>query len=288
MSFCRLCASLTLIAGMVLTGCSERIVQTQLPLGGSCLGCHDGITDIHPAFALACVDCHGGNDAVPLACELADPDSVRACVAAVQALGCMVDVLLCNAGIMALPTRELKLGHELQFLTNHVGHFILVTGLLNRLSDGGRVVMLSSGAHHRAPPDGIQFEDLSFQRGYSPWAAYGQSKLANLLFARSLARRLAGTRKTANSLHPGVIATNLTRHMNLAMRIAWPVATAIAMKNVHEGAATQCYVAAHPSLDKVSGEYFADCNVAKPSRHGSNDAMADRLWQVTEDIVAKL
>ena len=233
--------------------------------------------------------CRGfAGDPVPVACELSDPASVRACVAEVKGLGIPLDVLLCNAGIMALPKRELLHGQELQFFTNHVGHFMLVTGLLDALSEEARIVMLSSSAHTMAPRSGIQFDDLSFASNYAPWTAYGQSKLANLLFARSLARRFAGTKRIANAVHPGVIATNLGRHMGLAARIGFPIASAIAMKNVGEGSATQCYVATQRSLATVSGEYFADCNVAKYSKHGHDDAMGDRLWKVTEEIVAKL
>ncbi|MFN2427610.1 MAG: SDR family oxidoreductase [Candidatus Binatia bacterium] len=229
-----------------------------------------------------------GPATVPLACELSDPDSVRACVERVRQIGEPLDAILCNAGIMALPTRELRHGQELQFFTNHVGHFLLVTGLLDQLGPAGRVVMLSSDAHTMAPKCGIQFDDLSFEKGYRPWTAYGQSKLANLLFARSLAVRLAGTSRTANSLHPGVIATNLSRHMNILVRALFPVAAAIAMKSVSQGAATQCYVTAHPSLAGISGEYFSDCNVARSSRNGRDAEMAERLWSVTEDIVARL
>lgn len=233
--------------------------------------------------------CRGfGPDAVPLACELSDPVSVRACVAEVRGLGHPLDVLLCNAGIMALPKRELRHGQELQFFTNHVGHFLLVTGLVDVLSDTGRVVMLSSDAHTMAPKVGIQFDDLSFERNYRPWRAYGQSKLANLLFARALARRFAGTARTANALHPGVIVTNLGRHMPVVARMALGLAAAVALKTVPQGAATQCYVATHPSLANLSGEYFYDCNVQKSSRNGRDEAMADRLWKVTEDIVAGL
>lgn len=227
-------------------------------------------------------------ESVPLACDLADPASVRACVARVGELGAKLDVILCNAGIMALPKRTLVHGQEAQFFTNHVGHFMLVTGLLDRLTDRGRVVMLSSAAHGWAPPSGIQFDDLSFERGYTPNKAYGQSKLANLLFARALARRFAGTKKTANALHPGVIATNLGRHMSAPMRVLFPIASAIAFKSIPQGAATQCYVAVHPSVEGVSGEYFADCNVAKSSRHARDEALGERLWQVTEEIVAGL
>lgn len=232
--------------------------------------------------------CRDYPEAVPLACELSEPESVRACVETVRRLGLSIDVLLCNAGIMALPERTVRHGQELQFLTNHIGHFILVTGLLEALSERGRVVILSSGAHAWAPPGGIQFDDLSLSRGYAPNKAYGQSKLANLLFARALARRLRGTEKTANAVHPGVIATNLSRHMSALTRMLVPVANAIALKNVHQGAATQCYVATHPSLDRVSGEYFADCNVAGSSRHARDEALGERLWTVTEEIVSKL
>ena len=229
-----------------------------------------------------------GADAVPVACELSEPASVRAAVETLKAQGLTFDVLLCNAGIMALPKRELLHGQELQFLTNHIGHFILVTGLLDQLSSKGRVVMLSSSAHQMAPKGGIQFDDLSFEKNYKPWTAYGQSKLANLLFARSLAKRFAGTEKTANAVHPGVIATNLGRHMGVIASIGFPIAGALALKSVGEGSATQCYVATHPSLAKVSGEYFADCNVAKSTAYGKDDGLAERLWTLTEEILRKI
>jgi len=225
-------------------------------------------------------------DPVALACELSQPASVRACVQAVLDAGTQVDVVLCNAGIMALPERSVLHGQELQFLTNHIGHFMLVTGLLGSLSDTGRVVMLSSAAHSWAPKGGIQFDDISFANNYSGTLAYGQSKLANLLFAKSLAKRFVGSQRTANAVHPGVIATNLVRHMNPVVRALMPVAQAVAMKSIPQGAATQCYVAAHPSLKDISGEYFADCNVTRPSRLASDAELAERLWQVSEEIVA--
>ena len=229
-----------------------------------------------------------GADAVPLACELSEPNSVRSAVDELKKRALSLDAIICNAGIMALPKRELHHGQELQFLTNHIGHFILVTGLLGLLSERARVVMLSSAAHTRAPAAGIQFDDLTFEHGYRPWAAYGQSKLANLLFARSLARRFAGSGRTANAVHPGVIGTDLSRHLPLALRLVYPVASAIAMKNTAQGAATQCYVATHPAVDGVSGEYFADCNISKSTRLGRDAALGDRLWSVTESIVAQL
>lgn len=230
----------------------------------------------------------GATSAAGFACELADPASVRACVEAVARDGARLDAIVCNAGIMALPRRETAHGHELQFFTNHIGHFILVTGLLDRLADDGRVVMLSSDAHRAAPTAGIEFDNLSGERGYRPWKAYGQSKLANLLFAKELARRLAGTKRTANAVHPGVIATNLSRHMNPVVRAVFGMTEPLFLKSVGQGAATQCYVAVHPASAGVSGEYFADCNVARPRRDAEDPALAKRLWQVSEEIVAKL
>jgi NAD(P)-dependent dehydrogenase (short-subunit alcohol dehydrogenase family) len=229
-----------------------------------------------------------GPSAVPVACELSEPASVRACVAEIKERGMQLDVILCNAGIMALPKRELHHGQELQFLTNHIGHFGLVTGLLDRLSDRGRVVVTSSVAHELAPGGGIQFDDLTLTRNYHPWVAYGQSKLANLLFARTLARRFAGTQRTSNALHPGMIATQLTRHMSSFEQAAASVSSVLFFKSVGEGAATQCYLAAHPSVAGISGEYFANCNIARPSRYGRDEHLAERLWDVSERLFAEL
>jgi NAD(P)-dependent dehydrogenase (short-subunit alcohol dehydrogenase family) len=218
-----------------------------------------------------------GGDAVPLACELADPASVRGCVEAVRALGLPLDALICNAGIMALPVRQQAFGVELQLFTNHVGHFILVTGLLDRLAEDGRVVMLSSAAHTMAPREGIRLDDLAASHGYSTWGNYGQSKLANLLFAKELARRLAGTRRTANAVHPGVIQTNLGRHMPPLARLVFGLANPLVLKSVPQGAATEVFVAVHPSVAGVSGAYFADCNVARPRAIADDPALARAL-----------
>ncbi|MEZ4239609.1 MAG: SDR family oxidoreductase [Myxococcota bacterium] len=230
------------------------------------------------------------HDPVPLACELSEPASVRACVEEVRQGG-PLDAIVCNAGIMALPERTVKHGYELQFLTNHLGHFLLVTGLLDRLAPQGRVVMLSSSAHTMAPSEGIRFDDLDASKHYSAWTHYGQAKLANLLFARELARRLAtegSGERTANAVHPGVIATNLGRHMPAIARLGLAIGTPLFMKSVPEGASTQTYVAVHPDAAKVSGEYWADCNVAKSSAQGRDPELARKLWDVSEQIAEKL
>ena len=231
-----------------------------------------------------------GGTTVGLECELSEPKSVRASVKTVKAAlgGGKLDAIICNAGIMALPTNEQKFGVELQLFTNHVGHFILVTGLLDELAEAGRLVMVSSRAHLRAPKGGIEFDNLAGVRDYSPWKAYGQSKIANLLFARELARRLEGTRRTANAIHPGVIFTNLSRHMNPVARLVFQAAGSLFMKNVAEGAATQCYVATHPAAATISGKYWVDSNVAEPRADGTDPATAVRLWTVTEELVSKI
>jgi NAD(P)-dependent dehydrogenase (short-subunit alcohol dehydrogenase family) len=227
----------------------------------------------------------GMRDAVPVSCELSEPASVRAAVETIRKEG-SIDALICNAGIMALPKPEPKYGLDLQFLTNHIGHFILVTGLLETLAEEGRVVMLSSSAHEMAPAEGIDFDDLDGSKRYSSWRNYGQSKLANLLVARELARRFQGTRRTANAVHPGVIRTNLGRHLGLMANVL-AVASPLFLKNVGEGAATQVFVAAHPGMG-ANGEYWADCNVRKSSANGRDMALAARLWAESEKIVSRL
>ena len=225
---------------------------------------------------------------LPLACELSDPTSVRSAVESVKRDDLKLDAIICNAGIMALPKLEQAYGYELQFFTNHIGHFLLVTGLLDQLTDSGRVVMLSSAAHQNAPKEGIQFDNLSGEKGYSSWAAYGQSKIANLLFAKELSRRFTGTKKTANAVHPGVIATNLGRHMGAAANMLFGVVGPLFLKSIPQGAATQVYVATHPAAASITGEYFADCNVAKARRDADDADLARRLWDVSEKIAAEL
>jgi len=224
--------------------------------------------------------------ATPLACELSEPTSVLACVDQIQQRDVKLDAIICNAGIMCPPELVLQHGFESQFFTNHVGHFLLATRLLPSLKPEGRVVVVSSNAHRRAPAVGIDFDNLSGTRGYEPWKAYGMSKLANLLFARQLAKRLAGTGQTVNALHPGVIATDLTRSMGMGVKLGFAVGTVLAFKSIPEGAATQVYLAVHPQVAGKTGKYFADCNEKDSTPQGKDMAQAEKLWSVTEEILA--
>ncbi len=225
---------------------------------------------------------------VPVVCELSDPESARAAARSVVEMGEPLHAVIANAGIMALPKLELVHGYERQFFTNHIGHFLLVTGLLPALADDARVVMLSSSAHGQAPSVGIELDNLDGSKGYSSWRNYGQSKLANLLFAKELARRFEGTDKKAYGVHPGVIATNLGRHMNGAVRAVLSVAAPLVLKTVGQGAATEVWAAVHPAAGAHSGEYLADCNVAKSSARGRDMELAARLWEKSEAIAAGL
>ena len=271
---------------ILVTGCNSGLgletVRVLALRGAQVIGAARTVQKAHEAL--------GGLEGNPraMACELSDPGSVAACVAALKEDGTKLDAIICNAGIMALPKLEKVHGYEKQFFTNHIGHFILVTGLLDSLTDTGRVVMVSSEAHRRAPAGGIEFDNLDGARGYNDWKAYGQSKVANLLFAKELGRKFAGTGKTANAIHPGVIATNLTRSMNPFAAIALRIATPLVLKSIPQGAATQVYVATHPDAAKVNGEYWSDSNPKKPTHDGADLALAKKLWEVSEKIVAEV
>jgi NAD(P)-dependent dehydrogenase (short-subunit alcohol dehydrogenase family) len=270
---------------MLLTGCNSGLGRETMRVlalrGVRVIGTGRTVDKAREAGA-------GLTDFLPLGCELSDPTSVRACVDAVKRDGAKLDAVICNAGIMALPKLKQAHGYELQFFTNHIGHFMLVTGLLDRLTPDGRVVVVSSDAHRAAPREGIELDNLSGERHYRAWKAYGQSKVANILFTKELARRLGSGGRTANALHPGVIATNLSRSMPAVARGALKLAAPLFLKTAPQGAATECYLATNPALAGVTGEYFADCNLARPSAIASDAVLAARLWEESERIVARL
>jgi NAD(P)-dependent dehydrogenase (short-subunit alcohol dehydrogenase family) len=226
--------------------------------------------------------------------DLADAASVAAFVARWKG---PLDLLVDNAGVMALPELELSPeGWELQLATNHLGHFRLATGLHGALAaaqGGARIVSLSSRGHLRSP---VVFDDLAFAvRPYDPWVAYGQSKTANILFAVEATRRWAGDGITANAVHPGAIfATSLTRHMDPAM--VEQLRTAETYKTTEQGAATSVLVATAPQLAGIGGRYFEDCNeatvlddpadgaTAGVAAYALDPANAERLWEVSASV----
>jgi len=227
--------------------------------------------------------------ATPLVIELTEFNSIVTATDQIRAMGKPLDILICNAGIMELPELNQVNGIERQFYVNHLGHFVLVNRLLAEViaAPQGRIVNVSSGqATRNAPDEGIQFDNLSGEQGYDPAIAYGQSKLANVLFTLELAKRLEGTNATANALRPGVIPTNLGRHMPRWKVVALETVGKLFTKTISQGAATTCYVATAPALSETSGYFFDHCNPVFAGGYTEDTEMAKELWATSEQLVA--
>ncbi|MEV4508162.1 SDR family NAD(P)-dependent oxidoreductase [Dactylosporangium sp. NPDC049525] len=232
-----------------------------------------------------------GNKQVHVArLDLADQASVRAFTAAWDG---PLHILVNNAGVMASPLMRTPEGWELQFATNHLGHFALATGLhVALVAEGARVVSVSSSAHLRSD---IVFDDIHFERRpYEPWSAYGQSKTANVLFAVEATRRWSTDGVFVNAVMPGGIRTNLQRHVTDEEldRLRAAAGGDFQWKTTEQGAATSVLLATSPLLDGVGGRYFEDCAEAGPAEEGNgrrgvaayalDPDSAARLWTVTE------
>jgi NAD(P)-dependent dehydrogenase (short-subunit alcohol dehydrogenase family) len=193
-------------------------------------------------------------------------------------------ILLNNAGAIFPKRTESIDGIEMTFALNHLGYFLLTELLLERLRESGsaRIVNVASAAH-RAASHGIDFDDLEGRRRYAPFGAYGQSKLANILFTRELARRLRGSGVTVNCVHPGFVATRFA-HANAIYNVAMALMRPF-QRSIAKGSRTSIYLCASPEVATVSGEYFADCKIAKPTSHGRDDAAARKLWDISERMV---
>lgn len=232
--------------------------------------------------ALCELNCVEGRCFDLLSLDLADLDSVRAFAAAFAAKYDHLDALINNAGILGRRRAETKQGFEMSFGVNYLGAFLLTMLLLPLLekSEQGRVVMMTSVAHAWGD---VRFDDLNMTRGYNRFAAYGHSKLCNLLFTRALAKKLRsrGSRVTINAVHPGIVATDIV--VNRANnRFRW-VASAMKLFFItsDEGAKTSVYLASDPSLSQVSGEYFYRCKIEPSSAASKNLANASRLYDVS-------
>lgn len=186
---------------------------------------------------------------------------------------------------MRCPRTVTNEGFEMQIGVNHMGHFLLTHLLLDylKLSSPSRIVNVSSIAHSRGE---INTADLNSEKAYDAGKAYEQSKLANVLFTRELAKRLANSGVTVNALHPGLVDTELMRHMGIFNSyfakvfvgpLMWPF-----LKTPANGAQTTLYCALEPELEKVTGQYFCDCKQAAAAPQGEDDAMAKFLWKVSE------
>jgi len=235
--------------------------------------------------------------------DLTDPASIATYGQRVVASGMTLDMLLNSAGIMATPLSRDAEGHESQFATNHLGHFRLTASLWPALTRNGnsRVVSVSSRGHQIA---GVDFDDVDFRtRPYDKWAAYGQSKTANALFAMALDERGKASGVRAFSLHPGQVLTALARHLSEEELAGFDarddqgelrVDPTRGIKTVPQAAATSVWAATSPLLSGLGGVYLEDCEIAaingaEAGRKGvapwaADPALAERLWQVSEDM----
>ena len=222
------------------------------------------------------------------ALDLSDLQSVRAFAA--SAADGPLDLLINNAGIMATPLGVSAQGFEQQMGTNHLGHFLLTAMLEPRLnkSKAARVVNVSSALHRRGTGASVLAtlgDDRGFgQRRYVPFDAYGDSKLANVLFTRGLAKRLPANVLTF-SLHPGVIATNLSRSMGIGGVLFRSVGR-LFMKSVPQGAATSVFAATAPELQAKSGAYLSDCAIETPLHEALDETLVERTWALSQNAVA--
>lgn len=240
-------------------------------------------------------DCRGPEVAIM---DLSDLDSVRAWASRAQDFGLPLDLVVANAGVMACPEMKTKQGYEYQFGVNHLGHFLLInmlTPLLKASEEStgnpARVVHVSSTAHLFGGPS-LNLQDLNFEkRKYNAWQAYGQSKLANILFAFELARRAPYI--SSNALHPGVVNTELGRFLlpegGLASASWWqrPIYEFIQSLALspEEGARTSIYLASSPEVEGVTGKYFDACREVQSSAVSRDPMIAKRLWDLSAEMV---
>ena len=218
--------------------------------------------------------------------DLSSMRAVREAAADYRRRFTRLDLLVNNAGAIFWKREMTVDGLERTFATNHLAYFLLTRELLDLLkaSAPSRIINVASNAHRRGR---IHFDDLQLERGYSAWGAYGQSKLANILFTRELARRLHGTGVTANAVHPGGVATSFGRSgsgwMDLLYRLAAPF-----LLSPEKGARTTLYVGTAPELENHSGGYFAHSSQATPSPEAQDDDSAKRLWEESERILQRV
>jgi WW domain-containing oxidoreductase len=262
---------------ILVTGCNSGLgLETMNAFaanGASVIGLARTLEAAAPACAQASPNC------IPLACDLANFDSIAAAVDSLRRLSIPLDAVVANAAAVNLPSLRTRYGIEEQFLTNHLGHFMLVNGIADQLRDGSaRIVMVSDAANvSRTPGPGIMFDNLDGRQFYDPATFYAQSKLANALYAKELSRRLAPRGIAANSADPGAART----------RIRKGFFTRLFAKSAAQGAATQAYLAASPEVSGITGEYWTNCKIAHGNELLEDNALARRLWDVSRELIGR-
>lgn len=217
--------------------------------------------------------------------DLSSLQSVRNFASGVDSSVNKIDILINNAGIMACPRNETSDGFESQLGVNHLGHFLLTLLLLPRIRAAApsRIINLSSMAHKFGR---IHFDNLMLNERYTPFAAYSQSKLANILFTRKLANLLEGTGVSVYAVHPGVVRTELARHMPTWQKILLKPIMVLSKSPV-KGAQTSIYCAVEPGLAEQTGRYYADCAEHTLGRAATSEEDAQKLWSLSEELTGE-
>lgn len=217
--------------------------------------------------------------------DLASQASIQTFAAKFKEKYPQLDVLINNAGVFFEDYRENDAGIEMQFAVNHLGPFILTNLLLDSLrkSPKARIINVSSNAHYRGK---LQLDDLNTRKNYRKGiTAYGQSKLCNVLFSLELADRLSEEGITVNSLHPGVVNTEIgTKHTTGIAKAIWRFTKNVVAVNAEKGAATSVYLASSPQVEKVTGRYFENCRQRRPSSLAQNVDLAEELWDKSVEL----
>ncbi|KAF7480921.1 retinol dehydrogenase 14 [Marmota monax] len=234
-------------------------------------------------------DVGGAGELVVKELDLASLRSVRTFCQELLQEEPRLDVLINNAGVFQCPYTKTEDGFEMQFGVNHLGHFLLTSLLLGLLKSSApsRIVVVSSKLYKYGE---INFEDLNSEQSYNKSFCYSRSKLANILFTRELARRLEGTNVTVNVLHPGIVRTNLGRHIHIPLLVK-PLFNLVSwafFKTPLEGAQTSIYLASSPEVEGVSGRYFGDCKEEELLPKAMDDSVARKLWDISEMMVGIL
>lgn len=229
-----------------------------------------------------------GNKVTTLKLDLGSLTSIRTAVQELKTCHPLIHILINNAGIMTCPEWKTEDGFEMQFGVNHLGHFLWTVLLLDNIKKAApsRIINLSSLAHENGK---MHWDDLMMTKNYTPIRAYNQSKLANILFTKELAKRLEGTGVVAFCLHPGVVQTELARYTgesySSCVECCLHCLAPIFFKTAEMGAQTSIYCATEESILKYNGYYFSDCDKKKPKKQALNAADAKRLWEISEDLV---
>jgi len=214
--------------------------------------------------------------------------SVAKAAARVAELAPQLDILINNAGVVNTSRRETQDGFEEMFGVNHLAHFLLTTRLLPNLkaAPSARIVHVSSMAHKFI--GAFDFDDYNWKkRKFRSFPAYGQSKLANLLFNRKLARELSGSCVTSNALHPGAVSTSLGTQNGGVMAKIVPLLLKPFFLTPEQGARTSIYLASDVSAAAYNGEYFDKCQAIRPKANALDDAAAERLWTLSEQLLVE-